>query len=361
VSDSALLFVSGRNFLEDNNNHQDIVNYLKGLSLEDLTTTALRVDAYYRQKNGIKRQGGLHDLLRFMNNDDIVNWILNKIEELPELQSVAALRNLNNSNLSLLLLAEADLVAYLNTLPRSKLIDIALDVELYDRRKQHITTLGGLYNRVPYMSYSNLIKWILEKVELYPELNSIDALKNLNTENGDDNDTTNQLSKNFNLEKLKKSGRDKLIDYVLALEAYHRRVLNINVKGGLADYITIFSSQEIVNKVIEFLVEHPEIDTLDKLDQLAANEGFVGNQYETQLEALLNKEDIEKLKRIALAIEDFDIKIHNTAHIHRIHDKINTLTRRDLVQFIQHEIDEHDEYILSIDELKDYVDVILNN
>jgi len=73
-----------------------IADFLASSSWNDLKTTALNCEDFYRKKNNIVLMGGLHDYVNSLSKEALIGIITDYTKKCPELNSSSALKALNH-------------------------------------------------------------------------------------------------------------------------------------------------------------------------------------------------------------------------------------------------------------------------
>jgi len=142
--------------------------------------------------------------------------------------------------------------------------------------------------------------------------------------------------------------REKLNNWALATEAYHREVNNLHLLGGLHDTISSLSNDQVIAYILKEVKEHPEIAGADKLDGLVAR--LLNPPTTLPLpEAAGGVHDYiwrlprEKINLWALATEQYHREINNLHLLGGLDDYITSLSDKQVVEYILKEIKEHPE------------------
>jgi hypothetical protein len=130
------------------------------------------------------RLGGLHDRIYGMTDMEIVEYILKKAETFKELNSAEKLTTLANSY-GLNKETETEVADeifleggfgglhdYIYRTERKTLEKWALTAEKHHRNVKNLRLMGGLHDYIERLSNAEVAEYILEKAQLYPELNS---------------------------------------------------------------------------------------------------------------------------------------------------------------------------------------------
>jgi HD superfamily phosphohydrolase YqeK len=252
-----------------------VVDLIYSVSREELSNWAIMAEKHDRKAKGQEHMmGGLHDYIATLTNEKIIEYIMKKIGEYPELNDVAYFRN-NVPRVSGLILG-GGLHDIIPTLSREEMENWALTIENYHRMVNNQTDFdGGLHDYIRMLNKTEIVDYISAELREHPEINNKKVF--------------NQLLKNFGkaipktLKFLGFSGketidlekyvlgldRDTIMKYALALEKYERDITGIHPYGGLHDYINSLSDNQIRAYILEKTKRFPEINTPDKLDEVS--------------------------------------------------------------------------------------------
>ena len=153
---------------------------------------------------------------------------------------------------------------------------------------------------------------------------------------------------------LKNVSRSNLIKMALATEEYDREVNDqTNLMGGLHDYIMNLSDEEIISKIKEVTSQHQEINNLEKLNKLSS--GFTSDRLSLERERIsreyFSKLSLEMIKNCALGVEKY-YKSKETVHTYGgLHDYINSLSKKELTEYVMMEQNNHPEILTNFHEL----------
>jgi HD superfamily phosphohydrolase YqeK len=331
---------------------------------ENLISWAFSAERYHRQVNNQQGlRGGLVDYIFNLSNQEIVSHILKETEEHPEINSKDKLDSLSiefgfaNVNVQGPSRGgDGGLHDYIWRLPREKLINWALTSEAYHRDVNHLHLLGGLDDYVNSLTNDKIIEYIMNEVKEHPELTSQGKLDTLSTKyNINVNSVHNvQVASPFGgdggiHDYIWRMDRPSLNKWALTTEKYHRNTNNQQLFGGLHDYISTLSNQQVIDYIMKEVKEHPEL-TAGKIDSLSAEYGITGEVEKPLLQMGGNDgglhDYIWRLPRTtldswALAAE----KYHNKEQITLggLHDYIATLSNQQVIEYIMKEVKEHPE------------------
>jgi len=224
--------------------------------------------------------------------------------------------------------------------------------------------MGGLDDYINRLSNQELVNYILKETEEHPEiankskLDSLTVQYNINTAAkppghgvGADGGLHDFI---FTLP------RDKLTSWALTTEAYHRDVKHQHLMGGLDDYISSLTNQQIIDYIMREVKEHPEIANKDKLDALSTKYNIdINSVHEATPEApksvgpviggdgglhdVLFRTDRDTLDKWALSTEKYHRQVNNLHLMGGLHDYINSLSNEQVIEYITKETKEHPE------------------
>ena len=141
--------------------------------------------------------------------------------------------------------------------------------------------------------------------------------------------------------------RDKLISITFALEKYHRKVLKEeDLEGGLHDYFWRIPDDELRAYIIREVKEHPEIDDITKIEELAKEFEKKPEDFEISegVKNYLIRANRENIINLALKLERYHRKKTGTEKfLGGLHDYIFYITDDDIRNYIYREIKENKE------------------
>jgi hypothetical protein len=173
---------------------------------------------------------------------------------------------------------------YIHTLPRETITRWALITEKYHRKvnnQEHI--MGGLDDYIGSLSNQEIVAKILKEVDEHRELDSREKLESLGTEYGMGGQIVSQNRGGDGglHDFIWRLPREKLNTWALTTEAYHRDVNHQHLLGGLDDYISTLSNQQVIDYIMKEVKEHPELASQGKLDTLSTNYNINVNSVHT--------------------------------------------------------------------------------
>jgi hypothetical protein len=157
---------------------------------------------------------------------------------------------------------------YIFTLPRETLVKWAFTTEKYHREVNQVNPRGGLHDYIQRLSNQEIINIILKEVDEHPELDSKDKLESLINKYQVSNGPV--IGGDGGLHDIIfRLPRETLNTWALTTEAYHRDINHQHLLGGLDDYISSLSNEQVIDYIMKEIKEHPEIAFKAKLDGLA--------------------------------------------------------------------------------------------
>lgn len=296
--------------------NQTYKDYLLTKDKQTLTDMALKGEAYARKKQGKEHvMGGIHDYIRFMNEEEIANVIMDFIKAYPELGENRLLEILTEGKMT----SPDAYIKQIQGMSRLDLIHYAIACDEYDHVKN--PRFGGLHDYAYSLTKDQLLDGIKKLLIQYPELCITGRLQTLVEEF-----RTNHPNHFGGLhDYLNDFNKNELIKLALAGEAFDRKAKNIFVLGGLHDYVNTLSEVQLSNIIKDYINLYPELAVRGKLEELAGIQtgGFIG-----YIKSLL----VPELKRICLALEK---KTKKEGQKGGIHDYIDSLSSDELVDYIR--------------------------
>lgn len=235
---------------------------------------------------------------------------------------------------------------YLGTADRETLVRWALACETFDNRQRDEIKLGGLHDRLRYMTNQDLTDYITVLAARYPQLDTKEEL--------------DEFTSRFNLDKvrhslrfledtdfvkgLKACSRNDKINLALTTEQIYREEKNLGkLRGGLHDYISSLSDDEIVSYITKTTSALPEeFRSVDGLKKTTAKYGFTYEFEKTEIQNILFKAERNTLIKWALACEKFDRVEKEQDHIlGGLHDFISTQKDDEIRKYIEDKINQY--------------------
>jgi len=110
--------------------------------------------------------GGIHDYVGRLKEIEIINYIQDCAEKVPELKENNLLDELSKKRGY----SQQDLKALLDNFDRESLIRIAITADEYDRESSSQPRVGGISDSINSLSLNQIKNFILKKAYFHPEL-----------------------------------------------------------------------------------------------------------------------------------------------------------------------------------------------
>jgi hypothetical protein len=228
--------------------------------------------------------------------EDVLKWFKRYIDELKEADTP---RNGNSTVL------EKDVIEYVMSLNRTELTELGYLLEKYHRRVTGGKDLiGGLHDYVFRIPDDQIRKYVFDELKEHPEISKKMKLEKLVEDSKTQTEEVKTYDRDFIIgegihDYLKTLNRDSLNKLALGLENYHRKLKDEFVFGGLHDYITQISDEDVKAYILKEANEHTEINSVKALDEFVnISLNLVKDQIDPSLLELLNKADKDKLLKI---------------------------------------------------------------
>jgi hypothetical protein len=165
---------------------REVIDYVMNLDRPNLIELAYTLEKYHRRVTGGKDlMGGLHDYVFKIPDDQMRNYIFDKLNEHSEIAKKDKLIELVKESKSQteeshthdrdFIVAEG-IHEYLKALPRKSLEKLALGLENYHRKIRDEFLLGGLHDYINQISEEDLSAYILKEANEHAEINSVQKL-----------------------------------------------------------------------------------------------------------------------------------------------------------------------------------------
>jgi len=312
--------------------------------------------------------GGLHDYISTLADNQVIDYILEKAQEFPELGRVEKLNELvatygitapvghsGSSSIGEIGINLPDTIenklAYTD---RATLNKFALATEKFDREFKGIRLMGGLHDYIKTLADSEVITYILTKVKTYPELGNVAKLGQLVQQYGIKEEASHTGEIGINLpdtieNKLAYTNRDTLNKYAIAVQKYHRQVNNQRLMGGIDDYINTLSDSQVIDYIRKETTEHPEIATISALDQIVTKFNVQGPHGPVRsnpvigggLHDVVRSLDRKSLISFALAMDEYSHE--KNPRLGGIDDYVYTLQDQEIANFILKQAEQYPE------------------
>jgi len=321
-------------------------DYINTISREQLAKWALAIEDYERNVKGVIKFGGIHDYIESISIEDLRKYILREADKYPELDSRTKLDELSEKQLKVKL---GGLHDYIFQATREQLVEWALACENYRRNIKLF--FGGIHDYIDTATREQITNYILDSVQRYPELDSVEKLNELS-----------QQTKLGNLGGLHdfifRVPRVQLVAWALAVENYEREEKKVVKFGGIHDYIDVATSEEIANYIIQMANKYQELNSVDFLNQISKQS--LKSRQVGGLEDYIWREPRENLVKWALNVEIFIRRVKKVKIFGGIHDYIGTASREEIIKYILEKAAIYDE-LNSAEKLDNLEEYIKNN
>lgn len=240
---------------------EEVHDYLSIVIRKSLIKIAIAVDEYDREVSKFPRVGGIIDFVETLTNEEIIQEVMNKSLNNPELREINMIKNLvlrYQSYEARHVLNGLSLI--LPILSKESLIDIAIKFEKYFREKKGLLLVGGLHDYAHTLTEGKIVRIIRDFITDQPELNQPSVLLN--------NGLINKEDVILSLP----ADTPSLIKVALAIESFERDYTNIHKRGGLHDYIFTLGHSEIKSIIIQKADEYPILYVKSYLNYLVFTE-----------------------------------------------------------------------------------------
>ena len=261
ISICMIVFASSE-FLKDNSNDDKIAEFkskLEGYKRQDLIKLALAGDDYWRSglPSHLLILRGLREFINKLSDEEIKNVISKQLVDYNGLTFEVMLRAASIPEFS-------NVNAFLKSLDKEKLEKVAYFCEAYERDLKHQYDLdGGLNDYIWRIERSEVQDIILDYIQKYPKLSSDNLIQLCLA------DEYVTLPKLYEIEGLE---RDDLASIAITLETYERKKQNKTLIGGLHDYAYSLTSKQLVEIILNFRLNNPELSFKSKLVQIIRKE-----------------------------------------------------------------------------------------
>lgn len=315
-------------FLQENINENSLTfeESIRKFSRSNLIAIALACEKHEVEVNKIPKFGGLHDYVNTLQDEDIIKIIFKYTVQFPELYNIETLKK--KANISDNTPEPEDFKLYLNTLNRSKIIDIALVGEKFDRKKQgREKFLGGLHDYINSLKNEEIVEIIIKFCDKYPELKENKKIVKLSERN--------ILSLDDIRDSLKDKKKEELVHLALVVDNYDRDNSAKIRFGGIHDYVNSLSEKKLVDFIVSVCDKWFELRGEGFImDLVAKNKTNLGVSIFGGIEDYLHNFDLEELKRMAIAGEFYDRQIRKVTLLGGLHDYINSLSKERVMEII---------------------------
>ena len=347
-------------FLEEPNKVGGLHDYIYRKDLETLKRWAFTCEAHDRHVSQSQLIGGLHDKIERMSKEEIIIYVLDMSDKYPGLNSGLELDRLSDFyDISPKLLGKiGGIHDFIFRLPRETLIQWALTAEAHDRKIKNVTLYGGLEDMIQGMKDSQIAEYVLDKTVTYPELNSSETLNRLSLAYGISQPEKLKNGKFGGLhDYIFRENRNTLIKWALTCEFHDKKEKNLQLLGGLHDYIDTMKNQEIADYILRMADSYPTLNSSEQLENLSNSYGikfdnqksltFLTLEDNSEIEGGLNdyiwRESRETLIKWAFASELYDRELKQSKIRGGIHDYIHSFTNEQIIEYVLKQAEEHKE------------------
>jgi len=241
----------------------------------------LTAEAYDWQQRNISLIGGIWYPLKFWNNSEIAEYVLQRASEYPELNSKSKLEHLalsfgfslpttSDNTPTISIGRDGGLKDSLLTLPKDTLTKFALALEQYWKDKKNFTLIGGLNDYIGTMSPNAVSDYILNKLKEFKELTTLKQLEELAKKYGLISESPQSFLQLGGLEDvIIRQTKATLVAWALTAENYERVVEGVMLIGGLEDYVDKMTEQELATYILDMARKYPKINSAETLNALA--------------------------------------------------------------------------------------------
>jgi len=244
-------------------------------SRDNLEKWANTIEAHHVQVSGKPIIGGIHGRRDPLTNEEYAQYILDMTKVYPGLNSRSELERLSvvyGFSDSKITNQRGGLHDYLYRQPRNTLIRWAFTAEEHHKQKTGQTLIGGLRGRLIPLSNQEYAEYILRMVNKFPELDNGQELDRLSQVYGlADNPSLNKIIGGMGglHDYIYRTERNTLIKWALTAEAHDRKVKNVQLLGGLDEYINSLSNEEIAEYILRMADTYQELNSKENLDSFA--------------------------------------------------------------------------------------------
>lgn len=238
---------------------------IKHLDIEALQKLAITSEYLVREKNGkLDKTGGIRDLLSELTIDDLRLILERDVDNYPFLLEKDLLLKKSSA-------IKVSYEKFLKTLNREELNKFAFAAESYRNKVMKLENLSPVIfpSIQSNLDDSEVIAYILKLVSKHPELGVGTLLEDI-VEKG-------ILSDSEFVAFLNSQSRVHLAKLAIAAEQYKKSKLGFVATGGLFDYVLILSKEEIINEIIKFSSNAPELQIKGFLDEIALSKNYYVN------------------------------------------------------------------------------------
>jgi len=271
---------------------------------------ALALEKYHREVNNLHLMGGLHDYIHTLTDDQVRDYIKKELKEHPDVAFTTSLNGLvskyNISEKSVHSSIPDGTMEANPGFPDSTVFDIlmstqrnvfsnwALALEKYHREVNNLHLMGGLHDYIHTLTDDQVRDYVKKELKEHPDVAFTTTLNGLVTKYNISEKTahsipdgTMEANPGFPDKELLNiltttTQRGLFNTWALALEKYHREVNNQRLMGGLHDYISTLSDDQVRDYIKKELKEHPDVAFLSTLTGLVTKYNISEKKYSHQ-------------------------------------------------------------------------------
>lgn len=236
---------------------EDLAELLKSLQKYQLAVIAITADEYDRDHTG--KRGGIAEYVFTLTQSELIQFIREKAEKYSELRVERFFKTLIERYEERVLFANFYHASFLiQSLTKNDLLEVAYACEKFARAKSNQSYItGGLHDYASKLSEEQLKEIIFEFFRSHKELTRIDFLEEL-------------------LSSPKLVVKDNLIQLPIEtlqvicvnLESYDRDVRNHHPDGGIHDYVTRLSKEELLSYIFKMFDKYPILNIVGELEAI---------------------------------------------------------------------------------------------
>lgn len=236
---------------------EDLRDLLASLQKYELAVVAITADEYDREHTG--KRGGIAEYVYTLTEAQIIDIIVEKATKYPELRVERFFKSLIQRYEERVSFANFYHASFLiQKLTKNDLLEIAYACEKFENSKSSQSfKLGGLHDYAWKLSEDALRVIILDYLRAYPELTHISFLEELLT--------TVKLVVKDNLTQMP---IETLQIICVNLESYDKDARNKYPDGGIHDYVTSLSKNDLLNYIFKMLERYPNLNTVGELEAI---------------------------------------------------------------------------------------------
>ena len=337
---STVVEISSNNELKEEVLIGGLHDVIRNYSRASLIKLALKMEQFERNKLNITLFGGLHDYIYSLAKEQIISIIFDFVDRNSELNSISKAEELANIKPDF---NEETFDSYLHELDRESLIRIALNCDQASRKNLRNGNVK-LVDSIDYLTNEQIIKQIQALTERNPFLLKNEKVIRL--------PEVESLSEQELEDRLISYPQNYLADLACSCESYKRSITGVKLIGGLHDYAYSLEKERLIEIILDFSNEYPELKKEGYLESMNDRRGHTKSLSSSSgknvkildsFEASLVKFELFELKRIALACEQYSKTKLNQKLIGGLHDYIDSLTASQIIEHILNYVEIHPE------------------